>query len=49
MLRLVLEVAPNLFKQAGPSCLKGECKEKQMSCGRQRQVKDFFCELYEKY
>jgi thymidylate synthase (FAD) len=49
MLRLVLEVAPNLFKQVGPSCLKGECKEKRMSCGRQRQVKDFFCELYEKY
>ena len=43
MLELVREVAPNVFSQAGPTCItQGVCHEGEMSCGRikalQRQV-----------
>ena len=34
MLRLVSEVAPTLFKDAGPSCYKKGCSEGKMSCGK---------------
>ncbi len=34
MLRLVKEVAPVLFKNAGPSCVAGACPEGKMSCGK---------------
>lgn len=33
MLKLVYDVAPTIFKYAGPSCIKGNCKEGQRSCG----------------
>ena len=33
MLRLCLNVAPNLFAQAGPPCLRGKCTEGKMTCG----------------
>ncbi len=45
MLALVCEVAPNLFKNAGPSCLKGNCSEGKMSCGRPKEVREFYKEL----
>ncbi len=47
MLRLVLEVAPNLFKNAGPSCLDGRCPEGKMSCGKINEVRAFFVGLRE--
>lgn len=34
MLRLVKEVAPTIFKNAGASCLSGKCSEGSMSCGK---------------
>ncbi len=35
MLRLCCEVAPNIFKHAGPDCYtKGRCSEGKMSCGK---------------
>lgn len=35
MLKLVQDVAPNLFAQAGPTCVsQGVCHEGSMSCGR---------------
>ncbi|WP_249311827.1 FAD-dependent thymidylate synthase [Congzhengia minquanensis] len=34
MLKLVQEVAPTLFKKAGPSCVSGPCPEGKMSCGK---------------
>jgi len=40
MLALCLEVAPNLFKNAGPSCASGACSEGKMSCGKIVQVRD---------
>ena len=45
MLALVSKVAPNLFKNAGPSCVRGGCSEGKMSCGRPDEVREFFREL----
>ncbi len=45
MLALVSKVAPNLFKNAGPSCVCGKCSEGKMSCGKAAEVKKFYEEL----
>ncbi|WP_347489908.1 FAD-dependent thymidylate synthase [Desulfoscipio sp. XC116] len=45
MLRLVRQVAPELFREAGPGCLTGPCPEGAMSCGRQAEVCDKFRKL----
>ena len=37
---LCLGVAPNLFKNAGPSCLNGKCPEGAMSCGKSEEVRN---------
>ena len=42
MLALVSEVAPNLFKNAGPSCLCGPCPEGKMSCGKAKEIKEYY-------
>ena len=34
MLHLCKKVAPNVFKNAGASCIRGKCKEGKMSCGQ---------------
>lgn len=39
MLRLCLEIAPNLFGAAGPSCVSGPCSEGSMSCGKADEVR----------
>ena len=41
MLRQCKKVAPNLFSNAGPSCLYSKCLEGNMSCGNPRKVDDF--------
>ncbi len=38
MLREVRRVAPLLFNHAGPGCMGGICPEKNMSCGRMKEV-----------
>lgn len=39
MLRLCSEVAPHIFKKAGPSCvMTGRCPEGKMSCGKMKDV-----------
>lgn len=40
MLALVSHVAPNLFKNAGPSCVCGPCPEGKMSCGKAAEVRE---------
>lgn len=40
MLALVCAVAPNLFKNAGPSCINGKCPEGKMSCGKMAEMKE---------
>ena len=42
MLALVKEVAPTLFKLAGPSCLCGKCPEGAMSCGKMLEKRKEF-------
>lgn len=42
MLKLVLQVAPDLFKKAGPGCLTGKCPEGKMTCGEMVGVRKFF-------
>lgn len=38
MLSLVCQVAPHLFKKAGPSCVCGVCPEGKMTCGKMKEV-----------
>jgi len=45
MLRLCCEVAPVVFKNAGPACLRGSCSEGKMSCGKPAEIKAFYKEL----
>lgn len=40
MLLQCLEVAPNLFKNCGPSCLFGACPEGKMCCGKQKEMRE---------
>lgn len=47
MLRLVKDVAPNLFRTAGPGCLRGACPEGKMSCGKSAEVRKFYADLGE--
>ncbi|MBQ1278854.1 MAG: FAD-dependent thymidylate synthase [Acutalibacteraceae bacterium] len=42
MLALVSEVAPDMFKKAGPPCLNGACPEGKMSCGKIKEIRKFY-------
>ena len=43
MYKLCLEVAPNLFEHAGPSCVsKGQCSEGRMTCGKALEMRNLF-------
>ena len=42
MLALVKEVAPNVFKDAGPACVRGGCSEGNMTCGKAKEVRARF-------
>ena len=45
MLVLVYEVAPDLFKKAGPPCASGSCPEGKMTCGRAAEMRAHYNEL----
>lgn len=45
MLKKVKEIAPILFKNAGPGCLNGPCPEGSMSCGKMLEVREKFKNL----
>jgi len=45
MLKKVREVAPILFKNAGPGCLNGPCPEGSMSCGKMLEIREKFRSL----
>lgn len=45
MLKLCYEVAPTLFKNIGPSCVRGNCSEGKMSCGKPGEIRAFYKEL----
>jgi len=42
MLRLVKQIAPTIFRDAGPGCLAGPCPEGSMTCGRLVEVRERF-------
>ncbi|MCQ4023196.1 MULTISPECIES: FAD-dependent thymidylate synthase [unclassified Ruminococcus] len=45
MLKLCKQAAPSLFKNAGPSCMSGKCPEGKMSCGKPKQMREYFLNL----
>jgi len=45
MLKLVKNIAPVIFRNAGPECLGGPCPEGALSCGRIAEVRGFFKKL----
>lgn len=45
MLKQVKKVAPTLFKNCGPSCVNGPCKEGNMTCGKINEVREKFKNL----
>ncbi len=47
MLREVTKVAPSLFKKAGPPCLFGTCPEGKMTCGKMKEVREYYHSLRE--
>ena len=42
MLRLCKGVAPILFGNAGPACVSGKCAEGQMTCGKAKEMREYF-------
>lgn len=47
MLALCLQVAPHLFKKAGPPCVSGACPEGKMSCGKSREMREKYQKMGE--
>lgn len=45
MLKKVKAVAPTLFKNAGPSCIAGNCSEGKMSCGKMLYMREKYLKL----
>lgn len=45
MLMLVKSVSPELFRKAGPPCLNGPCPEGKMTCGKAKEIKEFYKEM----
>lgn len=45
MLKEVKAVAPHLFRDAGPGCVRGACPEGSMSCGRASEMREKFQNL----
>ena len=39
MHQLCLEVAPALFADAGPACLRGKCPEGEKTCGKMKEIR----------
>ncbi len=48
MLRQLKEISSILFKNAGPGCVYGPCPEGKMTCGKAKEVREFFKNLGEK-
>lgn len=45
MLKLVKDIYPNLFSNAGPSCISGPCPEGKMTCGKIKEVREKFSNM----
>ncbi len=42
MLRLVKPIAPSIFGNAGPACVRGNCSEGSYTCGKMEEVRERF-------
>ncbi len=42
MLRQVKPIAPSIFGNAGPACIRGNCSEGQFTCGKMEEVRERF-------
>ncbi len=42
MLALVKGAAPEIFKKAGPPCVSGSCPEGKMSCGKAKEIREYY-------
>lgn len=42
MLRILKEISPTLFKKAGPPCVSGPCTEGVMTCGKIKEVREYY-------
>ncbi len=47
MFEEAIKVAPNLFRECGPGCLRGACPEGKKSCGKSKEVKALRDKLFE--
>ncbi|EFI41993.1 MULTISPECIES: FAD-dependent thymidylate synthase [Peptoniphilus] len=47
MLKQCKKISPILFKDSGPACVKGPCKEGTMSCGRAKEIREYYKKLGE--
>lgn len=45
MLKLCISIAPTVFKNAGPGCVRAACPEGKMTCGKISEVRKFYKEL----
>ncbi|MCX7883727.1 MAG: FAD-dependent thymidylate synthase [Caloramator sp.] len=45
MLKEVRKIAPVIFKNAGPPCLKGVCPEGSMSCGKMIEIREKYSRI----
>jgi len=45
MLKKLKEVAPILFKNAGPKCVKGHCPEGSMTCGKIKEIQEKYSNI----
>ena len=45
MYKLVKNIAPTLFKYAGPGCINDKCPEGKMTCGKIEEVRKEFKNL----
>lgn len=45
MLIEVKKVCPHIFKKAGPGCIRGNCPEGKMTCGKIKEVREYYNNL----
>lgn len=45
MYKLCVEAAPHLFRKAGPKCVNGACPEGKMTCGKAKEVREYYASL----
>ncbi len=45
MLRVCRREAPSIFANAGPGCLRSACPEGKRSCGKSKEIREFFASI----